>query len=91
MSKFPSGGRIWKNTLKIRFFEIVEDLGGPKWSPTIYWYFRRKKLLIFPAVIITGIFDGKYEWYFRREILLVFSAGNITGNVGGNYYWYGRR
>ena len=32
----------------------------------IYRYFRREILLVFSAVIITGIFGGKYYWYGRR-------------------------
>ena len=28
----------------------------------IYWYVRREILLVFSAVIVTGIFGGKYDW-----------------------------
>ena len=49
--------------------------------PKMYTYccFRREILLVWSAVIITGV---------SLEILLVLSAVITTGMVGGNYYWY---
>ena len=49
------GKQIWKQQvfyyLSNLFFEMFEDLGGPKWSPpTLY----------------TGIFGGKDYWYLRQ-------------------------
>ena len=74
---------VYMNIFK-RYFYIFQKVYK-------YLYFRREILLVFSAVIITGICGGKYYWYFRREILLVFSAGNITGIFGEKYYWYFRR
>ena len=35
-------------------------------KPYIYWYLRREILLVFAAVIVTGMVGGKYYWYCRR-------------------------
>jgi len=49
----------------------------------IYWYFRRGILLVWSAVIITGIVGGNYYWYGRRKVILVLSAENNYGIFGG--------
>jgi len=32
----------------------------------IYWYHRREILLVFSAVVFTGMVGGYYYWYGRR-------------------------
>ena len=34
----------------------------------IYWYFWREILLVFSAVVITGISGGSYYWYLGAFI-----------------------